>query len=51
MEVAEFLSMTRLRAVKEFGKATVQQAIEAVTDNRAVKVLVAGIEGFIEAEG
>lgn len=26
-------------------------AIEAVTDNRAVKVLVAGIEGFIEAEG
>lgn len=22
-----------------------------VTDNRAVKVLVAGIEGFIEAEG
>ena len=36
-------------AVKEFGKAAVEQAIEAVTDNRAVKVLVAGIEGFVEA--
>lgn len=45
------LKQRTVNAVKEFGKATVQQAIEAVTDNRAVKVLVAGIEGFIEAEG
>ena len=32
-------------------KPKTEQDNEAVPDNRAVKVLVAGIEGFIEAEG
>lgn len=32
-------------------KELVVGSSRTVTDNRAVKVLVAGIEGFIEAEG
>jgi internalin A len=36
-------------AIKEAGTTAVEKAIEAVTDNPAVSIVVAGIKGFIDA--
>jgi internalin A len=36
-------------AIKEAGSTAVEKAIEAVTDNPAVSIVVAGIKGFIDA--
>jgi internalin A len=38
-------------ALKESGTTAVEKAIEAVTDNPAVSIVVAGVKGFIDAEG
>jgi hypothetical protein len=38
-------------ALKESGTTAVEKAIEAVTDNPAVSIVVAGVKGFINAEG
>jgi hypothetical protein len=38
-------------ALKESGTTAVEKAIESVTNHPAVSVIVAGVKGFIEAEG
>lgn len=38
-------------ALKESGTTAVEKAIEAVTDHPAVSIIVAGVKGFIDAEG
>jgi hypothetical protein len=38
-------------ALKESGTTAVEKAIESVTNHPAVNVIVAGVKGFIEAEG
>jgi hypothetical protein len=40
-----------INAAKESGTTAVEKAIEAVVDNPAVSIVVAGVKGFIEAEG
>ena len=38
-------------ALKESGTTGVEKAIEAITDNPAVAIIVAGVKGFIDTEG
>jgi hypothetical protein len=45
------LKQRLLNAAKESGTTAVEKAIEAVVDNPAVSIIVAGVKGFIEAEG
>jgi internalin A len=40
-----------LNAAKESGTTAVEKAIEAVIDNPAVSIVIAGVKGFIEADG
>jgi internalin A len=45
------LKQRLINAAKESGTTAVEKAIEAVVDNPAVSIVVAGVKGFIEAEG
>jgi fatty acid/phospholipid biosynthesis enzyme len=38
-------------ALQESGNKAMEKAIEAVTDNPAVSIIVAGVTGFVKAEG
>jgi hypothetical protein len=45
------LKQRLINAAKESGTTTVEKAIAAVVDHPAVSIVVAGVKGFIEAEG
>jgi DNA-binding MarR family transcriptional regulator len=45
------LKQRLINAAKESGTTAIEKAIEAVVDNPAVSIVVAGVKGFIEAEG
>jgi predicted transcriptional regulator len=45
------LKQRLINAAKESGTTALEKAIEAVIDNPAVSIVIAGVKGFIEAEG
>jgi hypothetical protein len=45
------LKQRLINAAKESGTTAIEKAIEAVVDNPAVGIVVAGVKGFIDAEG
>jgi hypothetical protein len=45
------LKQRLINVAKESGTTAIEKAIEAVVDNPAVGIVVAGVKGFIEAEG